>query len=133
MSMTSRKGRVRIDPINQRPDVPPDWLIMNAPRPLYGTKEELGYGPEGAFTVAINPADDMAAWMIKENRGLDACTVLYISDSQLFEIGFAHYAAIASSEGMITHVIEYAARDDRTIGKHGLDVLLSGFNRDGDA
>jgi hypothetical protein len=133
MSMTLRKGRVRIDSINDRPDVPPDWLIMNAPRPICGTKEELGYGPEGAFTVAIDPADDMAAWMIKENRGLDACTVLYISDSQLFEIGFAHYAAIASSEGMIANVIKSVTSYDEAIAKHGFDVLISALNRGNDA
>lgn len=130
MSMTLRKGRVRIDSINDRPDVPPDWLIMNAPRPICGTKEELGYGPEGAFTVAIDPADEMAAWMVKENRGLDACTVLYLPDELLFQVGFAHYVATVRSEQMIASVVEYAAKDSRMIGDHGFTVLTSGLNKD---
>lgn len=129
----TRKGRVRIDSINHRPDVPPDWLIMNAPRPICGTKEELGYGPEGAFTVAIDPTDDMAAWMIKENRGLDACTVLYLSDELLSQIGFAHYAAIAPGDGMIANVIKSVTSYDKAIAKHGFDVLISALNRGGDA
>jgi hypothetical protein len=129
MSMTSYIGRVRIDHINVRPDVPTDWLIMNAPRPLYGTKTRFGYGPEGSFTVAIDPSDEQAAWMIKENRGLDACTVLYISDEQLFQIGFACYAALASSEEMISQVVKYVIKDDRCIGDHGLAMLLRGINK----
>lgn len=129
MTMTSRTGHVRIERTAARPDVPSDWIVMNAPRPLYGTKEGLGYGPEGAFTVAIDPADEQAAWMVKENRGLDACTVLYLPDELLFQVGLAHYVAIASSEQMIANVVKYAARDSRIIGNHGFDVLTGGLNK----
>ena len=58
-------------------DAPADWIIMNAPRPLLGTKTLEG-GPfmSGRFYAAIDPADSMAAALVAENIKLDARVVL---------------------------------------------------------
>ena len=57
MSMTNYIGRIRVVSDAPRPDVPDNWIVMNAPRPLYGHKSDLQPGPEGLFTVAIDPSD----------------------------------------------------------------------------
>lgn len=58
-------------------DVPDGWIVMNAPRPLLGTKTLEG-GPfmSGRFYAAIDPADSMAAGFVAENIKLDARVVL---------------------------------------------------------
>ena len=58
-------------------DVPTNWVVMNAPRPLLGTKTLEG-GPflSGRFYAAIDPADSMAATFLAENVKLDARVVL---------------------------------------------------------
>lgn len=57
-------------------DVPGDWIVMNAPRPLLGTKTLEG-GPflSGRFYAAIDPADSAAAAFVVENKKLDARVV----------------------------------------------------------
>jgi len=136
MSFTSYTGRVRIVTDQPRPDdVPAHWLLMNAPRPLYG-KQIPGRGPEGAFVVAIDPADADAAWQVKENRGLDACTLVHLTPAQLFQIGFAHYVAKATTEGSVQIICSRAAEDAPKIdddlrailATHGWDVLNLAFN-----
>lgn len=64
--------------IGTRPaDVPADWLIFNAPRPLYG-KEYTGDFKHGIFYAAIDPADDHAAQFIYENQRNDGWLIQYI-------------------------------------------------------
>jgi hypothetical protein len=134
MSMTSYIGRVRIFQ-TPRPDVPDNWIVMNAPRPLYGHKTHLQPGPEGMFTVAIDPSEADAAWMIKENRGLDACTVIYLSPELLLQIGLAHYMAKARTEAQIGLIARHATEaaglatlQDSAITTHGWDVLTGALN-----
>ena len=135
MSMTSYTGRVRIVSNEQRPPVPANWIVMNAPRPLYGHRTNLQPGPEGLFTVAIDPAESDAAWMVKENRGLDACTVVYLTPDLLLQIGLAHYAAKAQSEAQIGLITRHAAEastlakpGDSLLTTHGWDILNVAFN-----
>lgn len=135
MSMTNYIGRVRVVSNAPRPDVPDNWIVMNAPRPLYGHKSDLQPGPEGLFTVAIDPSEADAAWMVKENRGLDACTVIYLTPELLLQIGLAHYMAKARSEAQIGLIARHAADAatlptlrDSAVTTHGWDVLKSAFN-----
>lgn len=58
-------------------NAPADWLVMNAPRPLLGTKTvENGTFLSGRFYAAISPTDEMASRWIAENKKLDAVMVL---------------------------------------------------------
>ena len=65
-------------------DVPANWIVMNAPRPLLGTKTMEG-GPflSGRFYAAIDPADSAAAAFVAENVKLDARVVLQGIDEAL--------------------------------------------------
>ena len=58
-------------------DVPADWIVMNAPRPLLGTKT-LDGGPflSGRFYAAIDPAESAAKSFVEQNVKLDARVVL---------------------------------------------------------
>lgn len=59
-------------------EVPADWLVMNAPRPLLGTKTiDNGEFLTGRYYAAIDPSDYMAAAYVKENIKLAAEMVLY--------------------------------------------------------
>lgn len=62
---------------NKPLDVPGDWLVMNAPRPLVGDKVlEGGEFLTGRFYAAIDPAGKYAATQIDANRKLDAAIVM---------------------------------------------------------
>lgn len=136
MSMTRHTGRVRIVSNAPRPDAAPvNWIVMNAPRPLHGHRTGLPGGPEGLFTVAIDPAESDAPRMIKENRALDACTVVYLTPDLLLQIGLAHYIAKACTEEQIDRIAQCAADAptlsspaDSVIATHGWDILNGTFN-----
>lgn len=59
-------------------DVPLDWLVFNAPRPLVGDQAWQGEWCKGVFYAAVNPDGSRAAWMIEENRLLDASELVFI-------------------------------------------------------
>ncbi|WP_156915980.1 hypothetical protein [Desulfatirhabdium butyrativorans] len=64
---------------NQAPiDVPPNWIIFNAPRPLYGDKEWQGDFIHGRFYVAVDPNGDQAAWCVQQNKAMDAWVYQYV-------------------------------------------------------
>jgi len=62
-------------------DIPADWIIMNAPRPLVGDASWEGDFRHGIFYVAIDPNNDEppgVEWRMKTNKGLDAWVVIYV-------------------------------------------------------
>ena len=64
----------------ERPeDVPSDWLVFNAPRPIWGDKVWQGEFLSGIFYAAVNPDYGMAKGYITENIRLNACPVEYIT------------------------------------------------------
>lgn len=135
-NMQDNIARIRIISSSERPaDVPFNWIIMNAPRPLDGHKTNLPDNPEGLFTVAIDPAESDAPRMIKENRTLNACTVVYLTPDLLLQIGLAHYAAKAYTKEQIDRIARCAAKApdlsspaNSVISTHGWDVLNGAFN-----
>ncbi len=66
--------------IRERPkDIPEDWLIFNAPRPLLGDKEWTGEFQHGIFYVAVDPNGYIPESWIEKNCGLDGWLIEYIS------------------------------------------------------
>ncbi|MBA1280212.1 N-6 DNA methylase [Stutzerimonas stutzeri] len=66
-------------------DAPADWLLMNAARPLVGSKTSSN-GPflAGRYYAAIDPTDDRAASYVETNRSLDAHVVVHLTkDDQI--------------------------------------------------
>lgn len=77
--------------IGQRPaDIPADWLIFNAPRPLYG-QEFVGEFKHGILYAALDPNDDHAAQFIYENQRNDGWLIQYI-DQSVVDAWAAQYA-----------------------------------------
>lgn len=101
---TERFGRVRVTTSARPSDVPEDWVIMNAPRPLSGTRllgdmrTPVDYAAEGMFVVAIDPSDPDAARHIAANRSLDACVLVFVPESVLLQLGAAYYVAFTRSD-----------------------------------
>ena len=66
-------------------NVPEDWLIFNAPRPLLGDIEWQGDFRHGLFYVAIDPKGYIPESWIKRNCDLDGWLVEYISEDEAIQ------------------------------------------------
>ena len=65
--------------VGDRPaDIPADWTIWNAPRPLYGQKNWTGDFISGRFYSATDPSDPFSEGFERENRRNDAVILAYI-------------------------------------------------------
>jgi len=77
--MESRK----VELVRERPrDVPSDWRIFNAPRPLYGHMNWQGDFVSGIFYVAVNPDGEYADTFIRKNHEQDAIELVYLSQQE---------------------------------------------------
>lgn len=79
--------------IGKRPkDIPENWIVMNAPRPLYGHKEWTGEFQHGVFYVALNPDDSCVhdMWM-KKNEEQDAWICEYWTKAQAIKYILDYY------------------------------------------
>ena len=88
-------------------DIPADWTIYNAPRPLFGHAHWRGDFRHGIFFAAVapegDPADEFgdAAGFHKRNRELDGHVCVWISKAevmafasklaQMFEISLVEF------------------------------------------
>ncbi|MHC4413520.1 MAG: hypothetical protein ACYSW6_11235 [Planctomycetota bacterium] len=77
--------------ISSRPDIPEDWIICNAPRPIHGTKTWTGPFITGVLYAGIAPDEPRADEMIAYNSIQDAVQVLYISEEKAIEIAAVYY------------------------------------------
>ncbi len=76
----------KITIIAERPkDIPKDWLIFNAPRPLLGHKEWQGDFRHGIFYAAIDPNNLETKIWIKKNYWLDGWIVKYITKEKAIQ------------------------------------------------
>ena|GEM_PF-2688397 len=72
--------------VGTRPkDIPENWLIFNAPRPLLGHKEWTGDFYHGRFFVAVDPAGYIPEQWIKANCSLDGWLIKYISEEDAIQ------------------------------------------------
>jgi hypothetical protein len=87
VDIDSMISKVTVRPlIGDRPDnIPADWVIFNAPRPLIGTKTWEGDFNHGRFYAAINPKDEFADQNIVENNKLDGWVLEYFLEDQAIE------------------------------------------------
>lgn len=114
----------------QAMDVPAGWVVMNAPRPLVGTKVLEG-GPflSGRFYAAIDPADSMAANYLDTNRRLDAVVVIHATREQQVEMALIgnEYAEQYRAEYQGDALYEVLSPLDKLSGKTAgeLKALLS--------
>ncbi len=77
--------------LGERPaDVPANWTIYNAPRPIYGHREWQGDFACGIFYAAIDPNGEGAEWMHSENRLNKACVVKYVSKADVMTWVYAY-------------------------------------------
>lgn len=79
--------------IAERPvDIPNDWVIMNAPRPLMGHKEWRGDFVCGVFYVAISPVlkEDHC---LEFNESQDATILEYVAQQDVVDEMLAYYQA----------------------------------------
>lgn len=67
-------------------DFPEGWIVMNAPRPLLGTKTVKGEFECGRFYAAIDPTDPMADAYLSENVKLDARLLVAVSRETQMEV-----------------------------------------------
>ncbi len=78
--------------IGERPeDVPGDWLIFNAPRPLPGTRYWQGEWCHGVFYSAVDPHDRYAADLIEGCADLDGWLIQHVTMEDARE--WAYYYA----------------------------------------
>lgn len=83
------KTIIRIGP---RPaDIPQEWPIHNAPRPLYGQKTWQGDFVHGIFYAAIDPADEYSAGFVRENERNDAYELVFMSKEQATNEALDYY------------------------------------------
>jgi len=69
----------------ERPEgIPADWFILNAHRPLHGTKTWQGECRSGIFYAAIEPNDRLLTdvWLYESLR-LDGCPVEYLTAAEV--------------------------------------------------
>lgn len=78
--------------IADRPtDIPQNWPIHNAPRPLYGQKTWQGDFVHGVFYAAIDPTDKDSDWRIKSNEALDAYELIFMTREQALDKALEYY------------------------------------------
>src|SRR5690606_26453953 len=119
-----RTGRVKII-TGARPAGFEGHVIMNAPRPLLGTRVIEPRGPEGAFTVAIDLRDGNAGEIIALNRRDDACFVVYVPLDLLQTLGDAlTLASVDTPEGIEDAVNVCVDNPDWTVDR-ALSSLLT--------
>lgn len=78
------ESKFTISPDGRPEQAPAGWLVLNAPRPLYGSERDgrevawEGEFAHGRFYVAVNPGDPRADTLIQLNLELDAWPVVYL-------------------------------------------------------
>lgn len=70
--------------------IPADWVIVNAPRPLFGNIQFTGDFISGIFYAALDPADEYFQTWMDANKKLDARVIHYVTESELAEALEAH-------------------------------------------
>lgn len=65
-------------------NLPPDWIVMNAPRPLLGDKLAQGEFLTGRFYAAIDPSVEFAKNLFDRNVKDDA-SIVFVADAALQE------------------------------------------------
>jgi hypothetical protein len=71
--------------------VPAEWTIWNAPRPIYGDITWKGDFLSGVFYAAINPDGDDCKRFTQLNIELDACKIFYVDEEEALDLMVTYY------------------------------------------
>jgi hypothetical protein len=104
---------------NQATDIPPGWIVFNAPRPMYGDKDWQGDPGHGTFYGAIDPHGERPEWMIKENKSLDGWVYQDISAATM--------TAMVRQNYIDGYFKNDAAKVDAAMAKIGIDQIRGQF------
>ena len=78
--------------IRERPtDIPKDWWIMNAPRPLWGNKQWTGEFLCGVYYVALDLDGELYQDRVEYNKSMDATILEFISRQEVVDEMLAYY------------------------------------------
>lgn len=78
----------RFHVLAERPDFPDDWIIINAHRPMWGTKEWRGPYINGVWYAAIAPDEPYLLDMLTHNERDDGRQLIYHTKEELRAIGW---------------------------------------------
>ncbi len=79
----------------QTPDgqeIPDNYIIFNAPRPLYGQITWQGEFKHGIFYAALDPDDKYTGQGIRENESLDGWFCKWVTWAEVMEWAIGYYA-----------------------------------------
>lgn len=94
--------------LKQGDPIPATWIILTAPRPLFGHALWRDGGGAGFFWSAVNPDDaDNADWMMKGNAQNDATQVTYITEDEAIDSQRAYYIEYYSESRGVDWINEY--------------------------
>ena len=71
--------------------VPENWIVCNAPRPLYGDYNWEGPFITGVFYAGIDPEGDEAAFCLHRNAELDARRLIFHTRQELIDYAVEWY------------------------------------------
>ncbi len=95
-------------------DIPENWELWNAPRPIYGAREWSGDFGHGCFYAAIDPDDEFAERWRQNNIDLDAWKIEYVTEDEAVQMVKDYYTQIYPED---IDLLNDASRD----------LLLEGF------
>jgi hypothetical protein len=81
-------------------DIPADWPIYNAPRPLAGDRTWTGDFLTGRFYAAVDPAGPYAEEYTRRNVQNDAARLEYITPEEWDQAVTAYGATMAEEYGI---------------------------------
>ena len=79
-------------PFPRPEDIPANWTIWNAVRPLWGHKVWEGEWCRGRHYAAIDPDEINAEYLTKENLSLDGHPCRWVAVAEIWEWARAYYA-----------------------------------------
>jgi hypothetical protein len=77
-------------------DVPDDWVIFNAPRPMYGSMTWQGDWCRGIYYAAVDPAEPEAlAECRRKNGEWDGRELVFVTEDEAISRMRAHWVKMA--------------------------------------
>ncbi len=75
--------RAQVLPPGWERDVPENYLIFNAHRPLFGARQGEGGWEHGRCYAVVDPASPDANWQVQANVRLDARLIEFVPEAEL--------------------------------------------------
>lgn len=125
-SLTINSIQAMVTDKHPMPEVPADWVVMNATRPLLGDRRLDGNGPylSGRFYAAIDPSQgEFAAQYIERNRRDDA-SIVFVADKET-QVAMALQLVAQRNADYIDAYLEMEPKER----ENALSVFLNKLNR----